>query len=80
LNKYLNTYLYDTPSQCIRRNNLLFKDQEIYLILSIPLHRCTLHRERTTYIVGQEQKVVTFYIIGRREYITTVAKHGQLAS
>jgi hypothetical protein len=39
-----------------------------------------MHRESTPYIVEQEQKVVTPYIIGRREYITTVAKHGQLTS
>jgi hypothetical protein len=29
------------PSQYIRRNHLWFKDQEIHIILPIPLHRCT---------------------------------------
>jgi hypothetical protein len=28
-------------SQDIRRNHLWFKDQEMYLIVFIPLHRCT---------------------------------------
>jgi hypothetical protein len=39
-----------------------------------------MHRESIPYIVGQEQKVVTPYIMRRRDYITTIAKHGQLAS
>jgi hypothetical protein len=39
-----------------------------------------MHRESTPYSVGQEQKVVTPYIIGWKDYITTVAKHEQLAS
>jgi hypothetical protein len=30
-----------------------------------------MHRESTPYIVGQEQKVVTPYILGRREYLRT---------
>jgi hypothetical protein len=29
------------PSQDIRRNHLWFKDQEMHLIVSIPLHRYT---------------------------------------
>jgi hypothetical protein len=29
------------PSQYIRRNHLWFKDQEMHLIVSIPLHRYT---------------------------------------
>jgi hypothetical protein len=29
------------PSHYIRHNHLWFKDQEMYLIVSIPLHRCT---------------------------------------
>jgi hypothetical protein len=37
-------------------------------------------REITPYILAQEKKVVTPYIMGQGEYITTVAKHGQLPS
>jgi hypothetical protein len=39
------------PSQYIRRKHLWFKDQELDLILSIPLHK-----NNTLYIMAQEQK------------------------
>jgi hypothetical protein len=37
-----------------------------------------MHIESTPYIVGQEQKVVTPYIVGRREYMQWLNRSGTL--